>query len=364
MAAKNVVVIGGGTGTHLLLRGLKRYNVRLTALISTFDASRWGADGPWTFDVNAAAGRDELRSSLLALGADPAATQIMERLFAYRLAEPGGQDGPSFGNLFLRALTEITGTTDQALQAATQVLNVQGRVLPLTLHGKMLAELADGSEVVVSSPAELSTRAAQDGLRAVRPAQPAPVLDAAIQAIHDADVIVLGPSDLFFNVVGPLQLDEFRTALTASTAVKIFVCNILTQPHTTDGWTCSRYIRHVLSYLGGPDHLDYAVINSTPLDAVALEHEAAAGALPVALDLEECLSLGLDIIVRPVAAGHTLQHDGEKLARTILFLGGERVQRRAPGALERPAEPVHAPGYGAPTGRPPGTLRFSPQGAK
>ena len=120
-----------------------------------------------------------------------------------------GRTDRGFGNLFLRALTEIMGTTDQALQAATQVLNVQGRVLPLTLHGKLLAELADGREVVVNSPAELSMLAAQDGLRAVRPAQPAPVLDAAIQAIREADIVVLGPSDLFFNVVGPVQLDNF-----------------------------------------------------------------------------------------------------------------------------------------------------------
>jgi uncharacterized cofD-like protein len=309
-------------------------------------------------------GRDELRSSLLALGADPATTQIMERLFAYRVAAPGGQDGPSFGNLFLRALTEIMGTTDQALQAATQVLNVQGRVLPLTLHEtSLLAELPDGREVVVRSPAELSALAAQGRLRNVRPSHPAPILDAALQAIQDAHIIVLGPSDLFFNVVGPLQLDELRAALTASSAVKIFVCNILTQPHITAGWTCSRYIRHVLSYLGGPGHLDYAVINSTPPAAEALEREAAGGAQPVALDLEECLSLGLDIIVRPIARADTLQHDGEKLARTILFLGGERVQRKTPAGLERPADPARparSPGYGAPAG----SLIFSPNGAK
>ena len=150
MSAKDVVVIGGGTGTDLALRGLKRYTAHLTALVSTFDASRRGQD----FDPDGETRHeDDVRSSLLALGADPATTQIMERLFAYRVAG-GAVPGLTFGNLFLTALTDIMGAADLALQAAAQVLNVQGRVLPLTLAGgPLVAELFDGREVLSVPPA-------------------------------------------------------------------------------------------------------------------------------------------------------------------------------------------------------------------
>lgn len=325
MSAKDVVVIGGGPGTDLTLRGLKRYTTHLTALVSTFDASRRGQDRNLDGEGRPA---DDVGSSLLALGADPATTQIMERLFAYRVVE-GNAAGPTFGNLFLAALTDIMGAADLALQAASQVLNVQGRVLPLTLAGgPLVAELFDGREVIVHTPGELVAAAAGVGLRDVRLSAPIPALGAACELLAGADIIVLGPTDLYFNLLAPLQLDGLRAAIAASPAVKIFVCNLLTQPHTTTGWTASRYIRRMVNALGGPGSLDYVIVNSAPLAADALERKAGRGSFPIALDLEECLALGLNIIVRPVANGDNLGHDAEKLARTILFLGGERVQRR------------------------------------
>jgi len=157
MSAKDIVVIGGGTGTDLTLRGLKRYTPRLTALVSTFDTSRRGQDLDPGGDARPA---DDVRSSLLALGADPATTQIMEQLFAYQVAGAGGA-GLTFGHLFLTALTDIMGAADLALQAAAQVLNVQGRVLPLTLAGgPLLAEGFDGREIFVRTPDELIAVAA------------------------------------------------------------------------------------------------------------------------------------------------------------------------------------------------------------
>jgi uncharacterized cofD-like protein len=163
-----------------------------------------------------------------------------------------------------------------------------------------------------------------------------PVLGTALDIIADADIIVLGPADLFFNVLAPLQLAGLREAIAESSAVKIFICNLMTQPQITHDWPASRFIRRALEYLGGPGSIDYAIVSSSPLDPDALVQAAAAGAFPVRLDLEECLSLGLNIIARPVTAPDSLRHDSEKLARTILFLGGERVHRRA----ERPAMPA------------------------
>lgn len=331
MQEKNVVVIGAGPGTEVALMGLKRHTSTLTALVSTFDASSHNHHfsdreaGP--MDNNPS---DEVRNSLLALGTDPAATMLMERLFAYKFADSVDMGRYTFGNLFLSALYDITGATDLALQAAAQVLNVQGQVLPMTLNpGALLVELTDGTEVEVSTPAQLIEAASEVGLVRVRPARPVAPLQAAIQAISKADIIVLGPTDLYFGIVAPLQIEGMRDALLASRAVKIFVCNVLTQPHTTAGWPASRFIRTVLSHTGGLGSLDCVIINSAQLSPNADGVRLADGHAPVRFDLDECLSLGLNVIVRPVVGSNSSLHDPDKLARTILFLGGGRSSRRA-----------------------------------
>jgi len=327
MQEKKVVVIGGGIGTDITLAGLKRYTSRITALISTFDAN---ARGQWQSGGNGDPSADEVHNSLLALGADPPTTQIMQRLFAYQIAHSAALDNRTFGNLFLSALTDITGGADSALQAASRVLNVQGQVLPITLEpSPLIAHLNDGREVLVNTPAELIKASAESSLHHISLAHSASALPAALTAIQSADIIVLGPADFYFNLVAPLQLDGVAEALAASKATKIFVCNIFTQPNTTDGWPTSKFIRLMLNNAGGPKSIDYAIINSTSLAIDALAVKAARGYFPVQMDLEQCLSIGLDVIVRPVASPETLCHDPEKLVRTILFLGGWRSARRS-----------------------------------
>ncbi len=326
MQEKNVVVIGGGPGTNTVLLGLKRYTSQLTALVSTFDAStrrQRHADG-----IESHPG-DNVRSSLLALGADPPTTYIMERLFAYRFAGTLDKGSLTFGNLLLSALTDITGGTDLALRAAAKVLNVQGEVLPVTLEEcPLIAELNDGQEVTVTTPAELRETSAGVGLRNVRLSFPAEAVDAAVQAVNDADIIVLGPADLYFGLLAPLQMAGLRDALAESSAVKIFICNLMGQPNTTGAWPASRFIRAILNHLGTQTPLDCVIVNSAPLPPDMLEARADEGAYPVHFDLDECLSLGLNVIVRPVASSEALLHDPEKLARTILFLGGGRSTRK------------------------------------
>ncbi len=342
MQEKSVVVIGGGPGTDVALTGLKRHTSSLTALVSTFDSAslgRFGASnempgngssaGIHTRHANGGHPSEEVRNSLLALGTDPATTTLMEQLFSYKFSNSSDLGGYTFGNLFLSALTDITGATDLALQAAARVLNVQGQVLPATLHEcPLVAELADGREVEVTTPAGLIEASAGAGLLSVRLARPTPALGAALRAVEAADILILGPADLFFGLVAPLQLEGMREALASSSAVKIFVCNTVTQRNTTSNWPASRFIRTLLAYTGGLGSLDCVIINSAPLPQDLLSARHSEGSAAVRFDLDECLSLGLNVIVRPVTAPESTLHDPEKLARTILFLGGGRTSKR------------------------------------
>jgi uncharacterized cofD-like protein len=211
------------------------------------------------------------------------------------------------------------------------VLNVRGQVLPMTLDAcPLVAELNDGTEVTVTTPAELIAATSMVGLRRVRLDRATPLIKAAEEAIRQADIVVLGPADFHFNVLGPLLLHGMSEALAASRAVKVFVCNILTQRNTTAGWTASYYTQQLLAYLGENNSLDYVIVNSARLSGSTLARSAAEGAFPVPFDLEACLSLGMDVILRPLASPDRLLHEPEKLARTILFLGGGPPTRRTP----------------------------------
>jgi len=352
MKDKNIVVIGGGEGTNIVLSGLKRYTSQLTALISTFDETarqqshplaETGASqpaeqmpagwlipptgGPLVAPDQPASRMDEVRGSLIALGANKATAQIMERLFAYHLAHPI-ELSTDFGDLFLAALAEISGGALPAMQAAAQVLNVQGRVFPITLDEcPLTAVLEDGTETLVTTSRELADIALTSGLQSVRLSRPVAPLDAALEAIAGADIIVLGPADLYFNILAPLQIEQVYETLALSKAVKIFVCPLMTQSHLTTSWTASDYIRVALKHIGGPSDLRSVIANSAPLPAEKVARKGDAGSYPVHLDIEECFSLGTNVIVRPVAAQDSLLHDPEKLARTIIFLGGSRSGR-------------------------------------
>jgi uncharacterized cofD-like protein len=323
MPSKAIVVIGAGQGTEVLLRGLKRYTERLTALVSTFDAGRRGAA-----EDGRAGAEDLVGASLLALGADARASAIMEQLFAYRVTTSGDPGERTFRRLFLSALADIMGATDLGAQAATQVLNVRGRVIPLTVQECPIAlELFDGRVIQARSPAELAAAELSGPIRDLRLARPAAAPAEALEAIWQADVIVFGASDLYFNLLAPLQLEGLRAAIAASRATKIYVCNLVAQPGPTAAWPASRFVRRVLDALGGPGSLDYVIINSAALDPTLLARREGPPLSPVKLDLDECLSLGVNIIARPVSAAGALTHDAEKLARTILFLTGDRAQR-------------------------------------
>lgn len=334
MTAKSIVVIGGGPDTSALLAGLKRHAARLAVLVSPFERSIHNPhDGESSVDV-----ANHLRGSLLALGADPRSTVIMERLLDYRFSTTPGLAERTFGNLLLLALTEITGTFDLALEAISRVLNIEGRLLSITSDCcSLVVELADGSEREVTSPEELSAAASKAGsVRGLRLSQPVKAMDEALATIRDADIVVLGPADLYFNVLAPLLVEGVSEALAESHAVKVYVCPLTAQPNTTAGWAASRFIRSVLSHTAGSGSIQYVIVNSASMYVGKTEQELPGG-LAVPFDLEACLSLGPSILARPVASAHSGEFDPERLARTIMFLGDWHPARRSQKSRTTPA---------------------------
>lgn len=355
MNDKNIVVIGGGVGTNIVLSGLKRYTSQLTALISTFNAaSRSNIHAAGSAGASqTTGGTGEVRGSLIALSANKATTQIMEQLFAHHLPYPIGISN-DFGDLFLSALLEISGGVDLAMQAAAHVLKVHGSVFPLTLDEcALMAELGDGTLAAVTTSQELTAAASKKGLRSVRLSRPVAPLDASIEAIEQADIVVIGPADFYFSVLAPLQIEGVSEALAMSKAVKIFVCPLMTQPHLTVGWSASDFMRTVFSYIGGSQGLHCTIANSAILPHEKIAEKAERGSHAVHLDLEECFSLGMNVIVRPIVEDNSLLHDADKLARTIIFLSGGRSSRSTNRSnflvRDRAGQGVAAPAIVTPT---------------
>lgn len=306
----NIVVIGGGTGLSVLLRGIKSCTSNITAVVTVADDG--GSSGRIRNDLGIIPPGD-LRSCLVALAdTEP----LMEKLFQHRFGGAGDLAGHSFGNLFIAAMTEILGDVELALKESSKVLAVRGRVLPSSVQTvKLMAELADGRRV----EGESQIPQAGQAVRRVwlEPADPRPV-EAVLDAIHDADAIVLGPGSLYTSVLPNLLVPGIADAVRESAAVKIYICNVMTQPGETNGYTAADHVRAIFDHVG-PGVIDYAVVNVESIPDARLANYAREGAFPVTADLAGLTALG----VKPVPAdliseADLVRHDPMKLCRTIM----------------------------------------------
>ena len=250
-----VVAIGGGTGLSTLLRGLKRKTSNLTAVVTVSDDG--GSSGRLQKELGVLPPGD-VRNCLVALADDEA---MVTDLFKYRFSEGEGLSGHSFGNLFLAAMSGITGNFDKAIKESSRVLNIKGRVLPSTLGiVRLCARLEDGSVVEGESNISMSGQRIKEVF--FDPPFAAPLAE-VLAAIAEADAIVLGPGSLFTSIVPNLLVDRIAREVAASSAVKIYVCNVMTQPGETDGMTASDHIRALMENAGAKI-CDYAIINDEP----------------------------------------------------------------------------------------------------
>ena len=320
-----VVAIGGGTGLATLLRGLKAHTPHITAIVTVADDG--GSSGRLRRELGVLPPGD-FRNCIAALADDEA---LLTQLFQYRFGQGNGLDGHSFGNLFITAMTAITGSFERAIEEAARVLAVEGRILPSTLEDvTLVADLREtsgrgatgltrvrGESAIPRSRQPIERVFLQpDGVRAY---------PEAVGAILDADLVVAGPGSLFTSVLPNLLVKDIRQAVGASSALRLYVCNVATQPGETNGFDVGQHVSALQRHVG-QGLFAHVLVNSNlqaaagqpEVQSVALNYPDDAGYTVIEADL-----------VDPVAPW---RHDSQKLARQILDLYRALQEGQEPGA--------------------------------
>lgn len=308
-----IVVLGGGTGLSTLLRGLKIYSANITAIVTVADDG--GSSGRLRREIGVLPPGD-IRNCLAALADEE---KLLTELFQYRFRAGDGLAGHSFGNLFLTVMSEVTGDLERAIAASSKVLAIRGQVLPSTLSDMRLwAELTDGRRIEgESNITEARGKIARIGCI---PANP-PALPKALQAIQEADYLIIGPGSLYTSIIPNLLVPEIADAIAQSQAPRIYVCNIMTQPGETDGYTVADHIRSI-DRVTGQKLFDAVLVQKTSPSAQSLIRYAQEQSHPVFFDREDVVRLGRRTIVANVmdedAATGLLRHNSDRLARVLL----------------------------------------------
>ena len=327
-----VVAIGGGTGLSTLLRGLKAFVPapagasplanpslqhlpslirELSAIVTVTDDG--GSSGRLREDLQMLPPGD-IRNCLVALSQDEA---LLSRLFQYRFPH-GDLEGHSFGNLFLAALTGITGDFAQAVQVSSQILATRGRIYPCTNSDATIsARMDDGSTVHGETNITASKHSITELMLSPADASPLPE---ALEAIAAADLITLGPGSLYTSLITNLLVREIPEAIGRSNATRVYICNLMTQANESLGLTASQHIEKILDH-AGTQIFDYALINTGPISPMLLEQYAREGQSPIEPDLDRIRSLGVEPIPGNfVHEGGVLRHDPDRVTQTLLDL--------------------------------------------
>jgi uncharacterized cofD-like protein len=303
-----IVSIGGGNGLSTLLRGLKRYVkagdcvLDITAVVTVTDDG--GSSGRLRRDFDVLPPGD-IRNCMVALSEDEA---LMSRLFQFRFLNGRGLKGHSFGNLFLTAMTHLTGDFNQAVRFSGEVLAVLGHIYPSTAADVVIeATLANGNKVQGES--RISRSRSRIEKIEIHPRRPKP-LPETLEAIARADLITLGPGSLFTSVIPNLLVDGIPKAIAASPALKAYFMNLMSQPGETTNFRASDHVEAIHRHAKAPI-LDFCVVNSHPIRGRVLHHYQESAARPVENDFENLENMGVKVI-----------------AADLLRMSGNRVQEK------------------------------------
>lgn len=308
-----IVVIGGGTGLSVLLRGLKYEPVHITAIVTVADDG--GSSGRLRAEMDMPPPGD-IRNVLTALAdTEP----LMEKVMQYRFSAGTGLAGHNLGNLLLAAMNEITGDFVTAVKALSGVLAVRGDVLPASTQSiQLVAEMTDGA--LVSGESQIPLAGKKIKRVFLEPSDAAP-LNEALLAIADADAILIGPGSLYTSIIPNLLVRGLFSAVSRSTAPKIYICNVMTQPGETDGFAASHHVQAMYQHVGEA-FLDTIIVNSAKLPLHVLEKYAEKGAKPVRCDLKQLRQLGLQIVAKPLVTFEDgyLRHDAHAVSKQVVSL--------------------------------------------
>ena len=309
-----IVAIGGGTGLSTLLHGLKEYTSNITAVVTVADDG--GSSGRLREEFNVLPPGD-IRNCLVGL-AD--AGPLMEKLFQFRFSAGKSLEGHNFGNLFITAMSKVTGDFEAAIEASSKVLAIRGSVVPATLTKVVLKAFhKDGTETIGESSIPKNTSPIER--IAVSPDECRPT-EAALEAIKKAYAIILGPGSLYTSVMPNLIIKGMYEAIKESKATKIYICNVMTQAGETGGYTASDHAKAIIEHTG-KGIIDYCLINTGRIPPDLFEKYKGKDAYPVAADKDAIERLGCKVVeANVINTKNLVRHNSEKLAKIIVDLIG------------------------------------------
>jgi uncharacterized cofD-like protein len=332
----NVVALGGGTGLSTLLRGLKEYVTRrrddpadhqrpvsdLTAIVTVTDDG--GSSGRLRRE-NRILPPGDIRNCMVALSQDEA---LLGRLFQYRFHAGRGLIGHNFGNLFLAALTHVTGDFAEAVRVTSKVLAIRGRIFPSTLSNvALVATLEDGRKVQGETRISASRKPIKKLALLPRTVHPLPK---AVEAIQEADLILLGPGSLYTSILPNLLIPEIANAIAKSKAPRVYIANLMTQPGETSGYALADHLTAIQRHT--PRRvIDWVVANRQSISPEVARRYRAQGAEPVAIDIPNLQKLGYRVVLDNLLEEHAvIRHNPARLAQLVLeeFLARPKHARR------------------------------------
>jgi len=309
-----IVSIGGGTGLSTLLRGLKKFRGDISVIVTVTDDG--GSSGRLREELNVLPPGD-IRNCMIALSEDE---HLMSRLFRFRFSSEGGLHDHSFGNLFLTAMAGITGDFAEAVRLTSEVLAIKGIIYPSTTSNVGLrAEFEDGSWV----EGETRITASKKRIRRIQlaPSDAHPLPD-SLDAIDAADLITIGPGSLYTSLIPNMLVNEVINAVRASSAVKIYIQNIMTQPGETETYSAADHVEALAQHCGGILFSNVLLNNGKPSPEILKKYDAEHAGL-VEIDRDRLYALGLNLVERDLLAEEgVIRHDPDRLAQAVLQIAG------------------------------------------
>lgn len=319
-----IVAIGGGTGLSMLLKGIKKITNNITAVVTVGDDG--GSSGRLREEMGVLPPGD-IRNCIAALADDE---DLVTKLFQYRFDMGEGLKGHSFGNLFLTALCSITGDMVRAVKESSNVLSIRGRVLPSTLDNmKLIAEMEDGR--IIKGESSIPEAHGKIKRLYTEPVE-CKALSEVIEAIKNADLIIMGPGSLYTSVIPNLLIKEISSSVQKSKAKKIYVCNIMTQEGETDNYSVASHVNALIDHAGSSNIVDAVLVNNCIPKNISPAY-AKHNSYPVILDTENLKPTGVKLVLSRLieeeeSKNGLVRHSSSRVARAIYYWYRKQMRKQ------------------------------------